>query len=112
MPCLQAERLEYFEVLMQACEQRGLTQAAAQFAHAAVSELPSAFAPGDARKIQHASRLWANLLTFALDDNDYEVTSSPPTMQAQASYARCFALNTCLLNLPHLENLNSTLERV
>ncbi len=70
---VQAERLEYFEMLMQACEQRGLNQTAAHFARAAVSELPTAFSHGNAQRIHCAGRLWANLLTFALDEDDFQV---------------------------------------
>ena len=74
--CLQEERLAYFEMLMQVCERRGLSQAAGQFALAAVAELPAAFAPdgaGAAQRAECGGRLWANLLTYALDEADFEV---------------------------------------
>ena len=73
---MQAERLEYFELLMQACEKRGLNRAAAQFAHAAVAELLTAFPQnegGTAERHHCAGRIWTNLFTFALDEDDHEV---------------------------------------
>lgn len=75
---MQAERLEYFELLMQACEKRGLNKAAAQFAHAAVAELLTAFPQnegGAAERDHRAGRIWTNLFAFALDEDDFEVRS-------------------------------------
>ena len=61
---------------MQACEKKGLNKAASQFAHAAIAELPTAFAhteDGAAERDQHAGRIWTNLFAFALDKSDHEV---------------------------------------
>lgn len=62
---------------MQACEKRGFNRAAAQFAHAAVAELPTAFPQhegGSPERDQRAGRIWTNLFAFALDEDDYEVS--------------------------------------
>ncbi|KAK9863295.1 hypothetical protein WJX84_001477 [Apatococcus fuscideae] len=101
-PLLQAERLEYFELLMQTCEKRGLNKAAAQFAHAAVAELPTAFAQdvvGAAERDHRAGRIWTNLFAFALDESDHEAAyaavAANPVAEQSLTALRQLILRLC-----------------
>lgn len=78
----QAERLQYYETLMLACERLGCPEGAARFAQAAVRQIDVAFpadgraaggAPGPDARATREGRLWSNLFVYSLDVSQYEV---------------------------------------
>ncbi|EIE23821.1 hypothetical protein COCSUDRAFT_83696 [Coccomyxa subellipsoidea C-169] len=76
----EAERLQYYEVLMLVCERLGCPEGAARFAQAAVRQVDVAHpAAGNAVTDSSASaravregRLWSNLFVYSLDAGRFE----------------------------------------
>ncbi|BDA47676.1 probable nuclear pore complex protein Nup160 at C-terminar half [Coccomyxa sp. Obi] len=76
----EAERLQYYETLMLACERLGCPEGAARFAQAAVRQVDVAFpadgrmagAPDGAARATREGRLWSNLFVYSLDVGQYE----------------------------------------
>ena len=86
MACAQEEELQYFEALMLQCEQWGHSQAAAQFAQAALHEVEKVYADHNAPlaeqgrqqwlalRHQREDRLCTHLFVYALDGGQYAVS--------------------------------------